>query len=77
MVGRPFAGPPGIPTDRLKTLRNAFKKAIHDPELLKHAKKTSRPIGFVSPEECEAWAQSLFELPPDVTESIKRAFEVK
>jgi tripartite-type tricarboxylate transporter receptor subunit TctC len=77
MVGRPFAGPPGIPIDRLKTLRSAFRKAIHDPELLEHAKKASRPIAFVSPEECEAWAKSLFELPPDVTESIKRAFEVK
>ncbi len=77
LVGRPFAGPPGIPMDRLKILQNAFSKAIHDPELLTLAEKASRPIDFVSPEECEAWAKSLFELPPDITEIIKKAFEVK
>ena len=26
-IGRPFAGPPGIPQDRLKILREAFEKA--------------------------------------------------
>ncbi len=77
LVGRPFAGPPGIPEDRLKILRNAFKKAIHDPALLEQAKKSSRPIDFVSHEECEAWAKSLLELPPDLVDTIRSAFVIK
>jgi len=77
MVGRPFAGPPGIPEDRLSILREAFKKAVHDPELIGQAKKAGRPIDFVSDEECEAWAKSLLELPPDLVDTIQKVFAVK
>lgn len=73
-VGRPFALPPGVPEDRLKILQDAFRKAVNDPALLKQAKKADRPIDFVSPEECEAWAKSLLELPSDIVESIKKAY---
>jgi len=77
MVGRPFAGPPGIPQDRLKILRDAFKKSLEDPELLKQAKKADKPIDFTHAEECEAWAKGLLELPPGVVNNIKKAFETK
>lgn len=77
MVGRPFAGPPGIPEDRLSVLRDAFKKSLDDPELLKMAKKADKPIDFTSAEECEAWAKSLLSLPPDIVDRIKKAFEKK
>ena len=30
-LGRPFIGPPGLPSARLKTLRDAFKKTMNDP----------------------------------------------
>ena len=33
-VGRPIAGPPGIPADRLAFLRDAFAKAVADEEFL-------------------------------------------
>jgi len=77
LVGRPFAGPPKIPQDRLKVLQDAFRKAVLDPALLEQAKKSSRPIDYVSPEECEAWAKSLIELPPDLVDSIRSAFTAK
>jgi len=77
MVGRPFAGPPGIPKDRLMMLRKAFEEAVQDPELLKQAKKSDRPIEFISPQECETWAQSLLELPPDIVDTIKKSFVKK
>ena len=74
LVGRPFAGPPGIPADRLKALRDAFKKALGDPELLKQAQKAERPIDFVDYKEVEEWSQDLLNLPPEMVETIKKAY---
>jgi len=36
--GRPIVAPPGIPSDRLNLLREAFLKTMKDPELLAEAK---------------------------------------
>ncbi|MFQ5841232.1 MAG: Bug family tripartite tricarboxylate transporter substrate binding protein [Thermodesulfobacteriota bacterium] len=77
LVGRPFAGPPGIPKDRLKILQEAFKKACNDPEALKIAKKAERPMNYIGPEEAEAWAKGLLQLPPQVVATVKRAYGVK
>jgi len=77
VVGRPFAGPPSIPADRLNTLREAFRKAIHDPELLSFAQKAVRPIEFVSAERAEAWAKGLLSLSPDIVNQIKKSYGIK
>lgn len=74
-VGRPFAVSPDTPDDRLKVLKEAFKKSVRDPELLQTAKKGDRPIDFVSAEECEAWAKSLLKLPPEIVTTIKNAYK--
>ena len=44
--GRPIVAPPGFPTDKMKIFREAFMKAMNDPELLAEAKERttiSRP----------------------------------
>jgi tripartite-type tricarboxylate transporter receptor subunit TctC len=41
MIGRLTAGPPGLPAGRLQALRDAYRKALTDPELAKDAKKYS------------------------------------
>ena len=76
-MGRPFAGPPGIPPDRLKVLQDAFKKACNDPELLKIAAKAQKPIDYVSAEEAETYTRSLLQLTPDVVEQIKKAHGIQ
>ena len=38
-IGRAFAAAPGTPADRVAILRDAFAKALKDPELLAEAKK--------------------------------------
>lgn len=76
VVGRPFALPPGVPDDRTKILREAFKKACQDPELLAVAKKNERPIDFVSPEEVEDWSNNLLNLSPEMVQTIKKAYGV-
>ncbi|HMA50080.1 MAG TPA: tripartite tricarboxylate transporter substrate-binding protein [Magnetospirillaceae bacterium] len=43
-IARLTAGPPGIPPDRLQYLRDAYMKALADPELLAEAAKLDSPI---------------------------------
>jgi tripartite-type tricarboxylate transporter receptor subunit TctC len=39
-VSRPLLGPPGIPADRLKALRDAFQATTRDPEFLAEIEKS-------------------------------------
>lgn len=43
-ITRVLVGPPGIPGDRTKVLREALKMALNDPELLAAAKKAKLPV---------------------------------
>ena len=72
-IGRPFAGPPGIPKDRLEILRTAFEKALADPELQKFADRSERPVGLVKYPEVEDWSKGIFDLPPNVVTVLKKA----
>lgn len=77
LVGRPFAAPPNVPGDRIKILREAFSKAVHDPGLVKAAKKAEKTINFVSPEEVEVWAKNMLSLPPEMIDTLKKAYGLK
>ncbi|HEY7302224.1 MAG TPA: hypothetical protein VH684_30390 [Xanthobacteraceae bacterium] len=47
-IGRPFIGPPGLPPERLKMLRDAFNATMKDPDFLTEAKA----LGFeIEPED--------------------------
>lgn len=77
LVGRPFAGPPGIPEDRVKILREAFEKACKDPEALAIAKKANKPMDFVDWKEVQDWAKGHFELSPNIVAKLKEAYGIK
>ncbi|NBT42096.1 MAG: hypothetical protein EBT20_16790 [Alphaproteobacteria bacterium] len=65
-VGRPIAGPPGIPADRLAFLRDAFAKAAADEEFLGKAKKAKRAVDYASGPEMEQLTKDATDLPDDV-----------
>ena len=50
-VGRPLAVPPGIPPERLQFLRDTLRQTLQDPELLKTAEESGRPLHYASAEE--------------------------
>jgi len=77
LVGRPFAGPPGIPEDRLKILRDAFEKACKDPEAVAIAQKVDKAMDFVDYKEVEDWAKGHFELSPGIIAKLKEAYGMK
>src|SRR5918999_1794805 len=67
--GRPIVGGPGIPADRVKTLREGFSKAMKDPELLAEAEKRRWEPDPVSGEQLQTLAREVVSQPPEV---IKR-----
>jgi tripartite-type tricarboxylate transporter receptor subunit TctC len=71
-LGRPIVGPPGIPLDRVKTLRQAFMKALTDPELLTQAEKFNLEVEPTAGEELEALAKELMTQPPEVIGRMKK-----
>ena len=70
-LGRVLFGPPGIPGDRVKILREAFRKTMSDPELLAEAKKRAFEVNPIGGEELEAMAKDLMAQPPEVIERMK------
>lgn len=71
-LGRPIIGPPGIPTDRVRILRQAFMKALTDPALLAHAEKVNMEIEPTGGDELETLAKDVMSQPPDVIERMKK-----
>ena len=64
--GRPILATPGIPPDRVKLLREAFSKALKDPELLDEAKKKRLEIDPMTGEEIEALAKEVLATDKEV-----------
>ena len=70
-LGRPILSSPGIPAQRLNTLRQAYAKALTDPELLKEAAKRRWEINPLTGEELESLAKQVIVQPPQVVERMK------
>jgi tripartite-type tricarboxylate transporter receptor subunit TctC len=66
-IARLTAGPPGIPSDRLETLRTAYRKAMEDEELQEKAAKVERPVEPAYGEDvAKAVAEALNQTPETV-----------
>jgi tripartite-type tricarboxylate transporter receptor subunit TctC len=70
-LGRPITAPPGTPADRVKILRDAYAKAIKDPELLAEAEKRGWDVDPVTGDDLEARAKDVIAQPADVIEKMK------
>ena len=71
-LGRPMLGPPGIPSDRVQILREAFNKTMNDPEFLAEIKKRNYELEPTPGEELEAIAKEVMSQPPEVIERVKK-----
>lgn len=65
-VGRPVAAPPGVPEDRLAFLRDAFAKAMNDPEFVAMASENDRDLSYASGEDMARIAKAATELDADI-----------
>jgi len=71
-MGRPMFGPPGMPADRLKTLRDAFVKTMADEQFRAEVKKRNYEFDPVGGEELEKLAKEVIGQPADVIERLKK-----
>lgn len=70
----PFAGPPGIASDRVKILREAFDASLQDPGFLEEARKRGWVIEPIRGEELEKLAREVIDQPPEVIKRLKAIF---
>ena len=71
-LGRPIMGPPGIPADRVKILREAFIRTMKDPAFLDEIRKRNFELDPSSGEELEAIVKEAMSQPPEVIERLKK-----
>jgi tripartite-type tricarboxylate transporter receptor subunit TctC len=74
-MGRPLFGPPGMPTDRLKMLRDGFNKMVADPELLADAKKKGLDVTPASGEDLQALIKDAGLPSPELIQRLKPLLE--
>jgi tripartite-type tricarboxylate transporter receptor subunit TctC len=72
-LGRPTAGPPGIPAGRLEVLREAFMKAVNDPELRAQAARMNIPIQPARGDEAATLLPAIMAQPPNVMALLSEA----
>jgi len=73
----PTVATQGIPADRVTILRDAYAKALKEPDLLEEAKKRSWEVDHITGEELEALAKEVIDQPPDIVRRIKELLESK
>lgn len=74
-VTRAFALPPGVPAERVRLLREAFKQSMDDPELKEMTQKSGDELSPDSGEYVEQVMQRIVkETPKDLIAEIKRLF---
>jgi len=61
-ITRPYALPPGTPTDRVQLLRRAFRETLKDKDFVAEAVKSKLDVDPVSGEEVEKIVAGLFKL---------------
>jgi tripartite-type tricarboxylate transporter receptor subunit TctC len=74
-LGRPYLLPPGIPPDRLKTLRESFMKLMADSDFLADIKKRGLEVEPSTGPELEKLAKEVMIQPPEVIERVKKLME--
>jgi tripartite-type tricarboxylate transporter receptor subunit TctC len=70
--GRPMVAGPGNPPERIKILRDAYAKAMRDPELIAETKKSKMDMEHTPGEDLQALLKEIMNQPPDVIERVKK-----
>ena len=69
-IGRPFIAPPGLPAERVATLRAAFEATMKDPEFMADAKRQKLVLEPSTGEHLAAIVDRLYATSPAVIERV-------
>jgi tripartite-type tricarboxylate transporter receptor subunit TctC len=73
-VGTAFFTTPGVPQERLTTLRRAFDETMKDPEFIAEAKQIDLTVGPMTGEELQKLIGGVSNLPPDLLQKVRAAY---
>jgi tripartite-type tricarboxylate transporter receptor subunit TctC len=73
LLGRPLAGPPGMPADRLQALRTALTATMKDSEFAAEAAKVGLDIDPASADEVDALLKRYAAYPPEIFRKAEEA----
>jgi tripartite-type tricarboxylate transporter receptor subunit TctC len=76
-VGRPLVAPPGVPPDRIASLRKAFLEAAKDPAFVADIEKAKLEVDAMSGEDVQALVTKLAATPPDIAREAAQAMDHK
>jgi hypothetical protein len=71
-LGRPFVTPPGIQPERLKILRDGFRKTMSDPAFLADVKARKLEIDPDYGEDLETLAKQAVSQPREIIDRVKK-----
>ena len=74
-IGRPIFTTPGVPADRVETLRKAFDAMVRDPAFLEQARKENFDIDAVSGEALQKLVAEIVAMPKAQGERLKKILE--
>lgn len=74
-LGRPMVAPPGVPAERVKILREAYSRALKDPDLIAEVTKSRLDMEPSSGEEIQSLFKDLMDQPREVIERVKKLEE--
>jgi tripartite-type tricarboxylate transporter receptor subunit TctC len=66
---------PGIPPDRVKVLREAYLKALKEPEVIAEAKQRRLDLDALSGAELEGFMRDAVNQPREVVERVRKLTE--
>jgi tripartite-type tricarboxylate transporter receptor subunit TctC len=73
LLGRPLAGPPGIPPERLKALREGLLATLKDSEFLAEAEKAGLDIDPATATEVDELLKRFAAFPPEIFRKAQEA----
>lgn len=77
LMARPFAAPPGVPSDRLAILRTAFDRTVADPDYIAEGTKQKLELTPKSGAEVTKLLDAISTVPASVVERYKKALDGK
>src|SRR5262245_8054748 len=73
-MARPFAAPPGVPSNIATLLRRAFDATMKDPEFLADAAKIQADVEPTTGEDVQKIVGRIYKTPRPVVERVKKLF---
>jgi tripartite-type tricarboxylate transporter receptor subunit TctC len=70
-MSRPFAAPPGVPTDRAAALQKAFMDTHKDPEYLKEAERLKIDVSPIDGDEVLRLIQGISKVTPEQIKKVE------